>query len=269
MTGPSSPIATWNHDRGAWETGRTAPCGHAEVYQPAWPKSGSMRGGVVSPRLPSTEPPAPPAGPLLPTATATDAKSSGAAGYPVSDKHRSGTTLTDAVRSMRLLPTPTAHDDGKTPEAHRTMERMGHGRKEITSLAVVAQTLLPTPQAHDGTAGAKTPEQIEAARERGRGRRSTPGGRPGVSNLAEVVQTLLPTPNARDAKGANRRLTTVRPDGRVRGPGDANLSHAIEQLQPVELLPTPVAGEARHGSPNQHRTRGRPASRCRLVKCFT
>jgi hypothetical protein len=71
------------------------------------------------------------------------AKSSGAAGYPVSDKHHSGTTLTDAVRSMRLLPTPTAHDDGKTPEAHRAMERMGHGRKEITSLAVVAQTLLP------------------------------------------------------------------------------------------------------------------------------
>jgi len=44
-----------------------------------------------------------------------------------------------------LLPTPVAHDDGKSPEAHMAMKaRMPGGpRHSITSLAVAAQTLLP------------------------------------------------------------------------------------------------------------------------------
>lgn len=165
-----------------------------------------------------------------------------------------------------LLPTPVAHDDGKTPEAHLAMKaRMGHGRKEITSLSVMAQTLLPTPQAHDA-AGAKTPDQIAAGRAKGHG----------VANLNEAV--LLPTPKANDGKGATITHGRFRPDGRPYGDGDANLPLRITELMPTPtahdaegrsmraggpglpdvaiLLPTPLSGEARHGSPGQHRTRG-------------
>jgi hypothetical protein len=73
-------------------------------------------------------------------------------------------------------------------------------------------------------------------------------------NLEGVVTgntPLLPTPKANDGKGATITHGRTRPDGRPYGAGDANLP-----LRVVELLPTPVAGEARHGSPNQHRTRG-------------
>jgi hypothetical protein len=157
------------------------------------------------------------------------------------------------IVTEQLLPTPVAHDDGKTPEAHIAMKtRMGSGRKAITSLSVVAQTLLPTPQAHD-SATPKTAGQIAEMRERAP--RRSAGGRPGVSNLNEAVDRLLPTPNARDGKGANTAhggAQRYRNDnGRPYGPGDTNLPLAVEQL-----LPTPMAGEARHGSPGQHRTRG-------------
>jgi DNA (cytosine-5)-methyltransferase 1 len=117
---------------------------------------------------------------------------------------------------------------------------MGGGRTAITSLSVMAQTLLPTPQAHDA-AGAKTDEQIAAMRAQGHG----------VSNLNEAARHLLPTPKANDHKGATITHGRTRPDGRPYGDGDANLP-----LRVVELLPTPLSGEARHGSPGQHRTRG-------------
>lgn len=129
-----------------------------------------------------------------------------------------------------LLPTPVAHDDGKTPEAHLAMKaRMGHGRKAITSLGVMAQTLLPTPKANDGKGATIT---------HGRFR---PDGRPygdGDANLPLRVIELMPTPTAHDADGRSMRAG---------GPGLPDV--AI-------LLPTPLSGEARHGSPGQHRTRG-------------
>jgi hypothetical protein len=172
---------------------------------------------------------------LLPTPTRRDHNGRG---YP----NATSPALPNVViERARLLPTPVAHDDGKTPEAHLAMkQRMGHGRKAITSLGVMAQTLLPTPQAHDA-AGAKTDEQIAVMRGRGHG----------VSNLNEAATRLLPTPKANDGKGATITHGRTRPDGRPYGDGDANLP-----LRVVELLPTPLSGEARHGSPGQHRTRG-------------
>ena len=172
---------------------------------------------------------------LLPTPTRRDHNGRG---YP----NATSPALPNVViEQAKLLPTPVAHDDGKTPEAHRAMkQRMGHGRKAITSLGVMAQTLLPTPQAHD-SAGAKTDEQIAVMRGRGHG----------VSNLNETAARLLPTPKANDGKGATITHGRSRPDGRPYGDGDANLP-----LRVVELLPTPLSGEARHGSPGQHRTRG-------------
>ena len=50
-------------------------------------------------------------------------------------------------------PTPTANDDNKTPAAHLAMkERMGGGRKAITSLQVMAKMVAgwPTPKAERG-----------------------------------------------------------------------------------------------------------------------
>lgn len=60
-----------------------------------------------------------------------------------------GQSLGVTVRS-KLLPTPTAKEDNKSPEAHLAMkERMGSGRKTITSLRVWSKQL-PTPTANDG-----------------------------------------------------------------------------------------------------------------------
>jgi hypothetical protein len=50
-----------------------------------------------------------------PTPTRQDGASSGVAGYPKSDTHHSGTTLTDAAR-LAGWATPAAHEPGGTPE---------------------------------------------------------------------------------------------------------------------------------------------------------
>lgn len=72
---------------------------------------------------------------LLPTPRATD----GTKGGPNQRGGKGDLMLPSAVH--RLLPTPVAHDDGKTPEAHMAMKaRMKGGpRKAITSLSVLAR----------------------------------------------------------------------------------------------------------------------------------
>ena len=144
--------------------------------------------------------------PLLPTPTRRDHNGRG---YP-----NATSPALPNVGIEQLLPTPVAHDDGKTPEAHLAMKRrMGHGRKAITSLGVMAQTWQPI----------------------------------------EPDDKLLPTPKANDGKGATITHGRFRPDGRPYLDGDANLPLVAQELP---LLPTPLSGEARHGSPGQHRTRG-------------
>jgi hypothetical protein len=129
------------------------------MFSGTFPASGSMRNGVVF-RRPEWEP-ATSAGEssswpgLLKTPTAQLAINGGSQ-HP--DKRKAGghgPTLADQVEHMlpmpagevveMLLPTPVAHDDGKSPEAHMAMKaRMPGGpRHSITSLAVAAQTLLP------------------------------------------------------------------------------------------------------------------------------
>jgi hypothetical protein len=95
--------------------------------------------------------------------------------------------------------------------------------------------LLPTPQVHDA-ATAKTLEQVEAMRARGRAK----GKAPGVSNLNEVVENLLlPTPAANDTgnspevhlrkKPGRKQVTSLKcimehglleTGGQIPGPGD-------------------------------------------------
>lgn len=63
--------------------------------------------------------------------------------------------------ALALLPTPVAHDDGKSPEAHAAMKaKMGGNRTVATSLAVVARNgmdpLLPTPTRADHDRGSET-----------------------------------------------------------------------------------------------------------------
>lgn len=44
----STPVATWNPARGAWETGQTSIiCGHSMLLSQTFPISGSMRNGQV------------------------------------------------------------------------------------------------------------------------------------------------------------------------------------------------------------------------------
>jgi hypothetical protein len=123
--------------------------------------------------------------PRWPTPTASDAKSSGAAGYPTTATHHSGTTLTDAIVRW---PTPTARDwkDGggiavtsgkvptngllgravfKTPTAAPWSHGGGGGelQKQINRF--------PTPTASDGSGGPGN-----SGREGGENLRTVAGG---------------------------------------------------------------------------------------------
>jgi len=146
---------------------------------------------------------------------------------------------------VTLLPTPTAKDDGKSPEAHMPMKAgmPGGPRSTITSLAVLARAdfrqpptsspepLLPTPAAPDWKSGASNIMDRNA--------------RP----LNEVVTNLLPTPAARlggnrgtpDANTATRRMFDE---------GRRNLEDA------VALLPTPRATDGSKGGPHQRGSSG-------------
>lgn len=143
-----------------------------------------------------------------------------------------------AVKAGVLVPTPVAHDDGKTSEAHMAMKsRMSGGaRHTITSLAVLARNgfvqadgrvMLPTVRATDGDRGGRG-DLVQAVR--------------GNSNSHFAV----PTPVAGDAK-VTRNATANRsnPDSK---------HHAGTTLTDyVEMFPTPTSrgwkdvGEGRYG----------------------
>ncbi len=178
--------------------------------------------------------------------------------------------LTAEIVSSSLLPTPVAHDDGKTPEAHRAMKARlkGGPRTKITSLAVLARAdfeqpdepLLPTPQAWDGDRGP------DYARQETRSETHGSGG----DDLTTTVAKMLPTPQARDFKGRNQRddpsclpgalhlLPTpmANPDnpgagGELRaavthGPGRRNRTGVDSWGRPNRgrLLPTPTANDS-------------------------
>lgn len=90
-------------------------------------------------------------------------------------------------------PTPVANDDNKTPEAHLAMKaRMGGGRKEITSLQVMAKTFAgwPTATVHDAERG-------------GQAKRAMGETRHG-SNLQDfALLTGWKTPTVNDSKGSD------------------------------------------------------------------
>lgn len=109
-------FATYDPATSSWRTSRVSLDGEWETYSETWPRSGTTRNGTAFLR-PSSVPPI----------------------------YASGSGL---------WPTPCAHEDGKTPEAHLAMKaRMPGGpRKTITSLNVmvkaVERQLMPTPTAN-------------------------------------------------------------------------------------------------------------------------
>lgn len=122
-SGPNSlaSFARFDRDTSSWRIPQCSLLGDSELYSETWPKWGLMRGGVCW-ELPT----------LVPRTFGSGS------GY---------------------WPTPVAHDDGKTPEAHMRMkENMpGGARRKPTSLQVMAKGLakgmfseyLPTPTAQD------------------------------------------------------------------------------------------------------------------------
>jgi hypothetical protein len=91
---------------------------------------------------------------------------------PTSGPQRGGPSygLEDVVQdAVQLWPTPVAHDDGKTPEAHLAMKaRMPGGpRHAITSLTVaikaMEQGMWPTPTERDGSSGPGHAETAEGS----------------------------------------------------------------------------------------------------------
>lgn len=120
------------------------------------------------------------------------------------------------TETVALLPTPTAHDDGKTPEAHMAMkQRMAGGpRQTITSLGVLARAdfkQLPTPTVGDSK---------QARNSTAKRHKIPPTGIHAGDTLTDAVSLLLPTPTTEPTTGNG---------------------HARNLGKEAKLLPTPTA----------------------------
>jgi hypothetical protein len=116
-------FAAYDHATSCWRTFRGFAAKALELFSETWPRAGMTRNGIAYLR--------PPSAPLT------------------------GGTVSG------LWPTPVAHDDGNTPEAHMAMKaRMPGGpRQTITSLTVMVKAiergLWPTPRSTDGDRGGR------------------------------------------------------------------------------------------------------------------
>ncbi|HYK70370.1 MAG TPA: hypothetical protein VEV45_20670 [Streptosporangiaceae bacterium] len=134
---------------------------------------------------------------------------------------------------LRLLPTPRAVHGSNNWDGR---ERPGG---EGPNLGTVAR-LLPTPEASDATGG-RRPSSMDPHRASG-AKRSFPLG-------AVVHLKLLRTPMANMGSNGGGQPASKRLAG-------GHSPSVEDQVMEMALLPTPLTGEARHGSPNQHRSRG-------------
>lgn len=145
-----------------------------------------------------------------------------------------------AAGRVALLPTPTAADDGKSPEAslrHKQHGIPGGARSQFTSLGVLARAgmrqpdelgLLPTPAAADGDRTSSTYAR----------------GNPTLTGA------LLPTPGASDTGGAKPVADRRTHDGPDHGPRLQDVA--------VNLLPTPTAADGRSGPGHATTAQGSP-----------
>lgn len=106
----------------------------SDPFSAILPKQGGLRSGEIFARPTSARPTAETAYSLSlwPTATATDSKASGAAGYSTDSGRHSGTTLTDAAVRLAEWPTPTAQVYGNNRGG--AAGRVGPVRHSLDSL---------------------------------------------------------------------------------------------------------------------------------------
>ena len=172
--------------------------GSLELFSGTWPKAGILWRGIAY-RLPQLEHRTEESESSLSQSWRTPDAHCARGSYTSENMQRRidrgmPLKLNDQIMHPEMWPTPVAHDDGKTPEAHLAMKaRMKGGpRQTITSLNVMvkAQELWPTPRA--GKVTDENPESWQARREQGQV--STPP-------LTLAVK-LRPTPAAQDSKNA-------------------------------------------------------------------
>ena len=114
-SGPTSRalLARWSPESFSWKTSQGSLLGGSVPFLDRWPRSGSTRSGECFERPMSAHRTGERDSSSWPTATATDSRSSGKAGY-TSVKTHAGTTLTDAIR-MWSTPTATVEGRGNCP----------------------------------------------------------------------------------------------------------------------------------------------------------
>jgi len=142
-------------------------------------------------------------------------------------------TAASAGSSSPLMPTPSARDfKGAYPRGDIRSDTGQPASPSHLGLVAVVTRFLPTPT----TAG------------RGSGGMDTRDRREGKQLPAEVSR-LFRTPGANLGSNGGAQPAAKRLAG-------GHHPSIEDQVAGLALLPTPLTGEARHGSPNQHRSRG-------------
>jgi hypothetical protein len=152
----SGSFARYDPATSSWKTSQLSLFGtrgsYSERFSGAWPRAGMTRSGTVFQLPPSAPPTAETASSsrLLPTPSSwlgrrpenasPDPEREASQRHPGKKGQRS-VELPDVLAKLRLLPTPVANDDGKSPEAHLRMKARlpGAPRTQITSLGVLAR----------------------------------------------------------------------------------------------------------------------------------
>lgn len=125
--------ATRARGRSCSKTSEASTAPASDPFSERLPTAGGLRNGRISvrPTLARLTSATDSSLSLWPTATATDSKASGAAGYSTDSGRHSGTTLTDAA--VRLWPTPTAQTYGTNQGG--AAGRVGPVRESLETLA--------------------------------------------------------------------------------------------------------------------------------------
>lgn len=183
-----APIARWDDARDAWvEDHRTdLISGRSAVFLETWPRSGSMRSGVIFGR-PTWEPRT--AGSesllLLPTVTVQDGQNTGGPAEFI----RNTPPLNTRVL---MLPTPSANLGDNGGSQNPDKRRAGGHQPSIADVA--EHKLMPTPQAHDAQQGRASDAAKGGPNQR---------GSKGYLMLPSAV-TLLPTVRAQNGEDRNQ-----------------------------------------------------------------
>ena len=187
-------FASYDQDTCLWRTLQLSFLEELTRFSETWPRSGTMRNGSVYQRRPLVR-------------------------------------LTDVTGSS-LWPTPVAHDDNKTPEAHMAMkQRMPGGpRQTISSLNVMVKAieqgkfphLWPTLRSSDADRGGRG-DLIQAVR--------------GNPNSHYKMYPTPTVPNGGRSPRGGMSLTGMTPDGKKR---QVDLAHFVRQSDGVsgQLNPT-------------------------------